>query len=98
MALARADGILARFCAVGNVVPLELVKGCPRSEVASRYVDDMATESDWRLKRIGSGLQRLISQLDCAVSSGESFKQDALSSNGRSEDRRFLDPDGSRLR
>jgi hypothetical protein len=34
----------------------------------------MATESDWRLKRIGSGLQRLISQLECAVSSGESFE------------------------
>jgi Transglutaminase-like superfamily len=74
VALARAGGIPARFCAVGNVAPLELGTERPRLQVVSRYLEDMEVESDWRLKKIGSGLRRLINQLDRAVSAGESFE------------------------
>jgi hypothetical protein len=74
VALARAGSIPARFCAVGNVAPLELANERPRLQVVNRYLEDMEAQSDWRLKKMGSGLRRLINQIDGAVSAGGSFE------------------------
>jgi transglutaminase-like putative cysteine protease len=74
VALARAGRMPARFCAVGNVAPLELTTERPRLQVVNRYLADIEADSDWRLKKIGSALRRLLSQIDRAVSAGESFE------------------------
>jgi transglutaminase-like putative cysteine protease len=46
VALTRAGGIPTRFCAVGNIAPLELTTERPRLQEANRYLADIDTASD----------------------------------------------------
>lgn len=74
VALARAGGIPARYCTVGNVTALEQSKERPRLELANRLLKDMEGERAWSLRKLSRSLSRLISRVEQKVEAGQSFE------------------------
>jgi len=74
VALARAGGIPARYCAVGNLAPLESEGERPRLAVSSHYLKELEARGDWRLNRIGARFGRLVEQFERASLAGKTFE------------------------
>lgn len=73
VALARAGGIPARYCTVGNISLFEAGGVLPQAEVFSRFFEELGAKTDWRLKKISARLRQLVKRREKALFAGRSF-------------------------
>ena len=62
VALARAGGIPARFCKMGNIAFRDAESAPPDIRDLVHFVETLESSKDWSLRKIGAGLMRRLKQ------------------------------------